>query len=532
MQPARSWESVHAPMYHGTISDRKMIWQALGASMSKKGYRRMPLSAMVIFLCTCSQPVAPERKPWDLHKMVASVQESVVTVAAVGAKGDILRIGSGFFIDRNGTLVTNDHVLDDAFAAKVKTVDGEIFTISTVTASNPLVDLIKVRVQIPPEQSVPAVLSDDDPGIADRVVVIGSPMGLAHTISEGIVAAVRNHPTLGKVYQLTAPISPGSSGGPVLNLRGQVIGVVSFQTVQGQNINFAVAIHALRTLSIEAREPSIAEWTLEKGARNPRLAAALCHQGARLSIKGKYEAALDYFRQATEANPDDPHAWSGLGSCYIGLNQPDHAIEALNRSIAVAPEDAAGHLMLAMYYKELGQFGRQIESLSQILRIDPENMGAHMDMADAYGRLGQTAKQIETYRQILKLKPDHVPTLQRMGRALGRVGRYKEALEALHRAGTLEPDNAEIYFEMGVIYNARNLPKEELQAYIRAIRVDPQMVPAHFSIALLFLKNGNRNMALQEYAILKSLDREVARKLFEMIYPESIDKTPAAEPDE
>jgi tetratricopeptide (TPR) repeat protein len=502
--------------------------------MSGKRYRYRPIALGFLgFLAfACSRPVVQEREPWDLHKMVAPVQPSVVTVAAMGANGNILRIGSGFFIDRNGTLVTNDHVLDDAFAGKVKTADGGIFTISAVIASNPLVDLIKVRVKIPPAQSVPAVLSADDPGIADRVVVIGSPMGLAHTISEGIVAAVRKHPTLGKVYQLTAPISPGSSGGPVLNLKGQVIGVISFQTVLGQNINFAVAINALQTLTIEAREPSIAEWTLEKGTGNPHQAANLCRQGVRLSIRGRYEAALNYFQQATEANPEDPHAWSGLGSCYIGLNQPDHAIEAFHRSIAVAPEDASGYLMLAMYYKELGQFGRQIDSLSRVIRIDPRNVSARMELADAYGRLGQTDAQIETYKKILEFKPDHVPTLHHMGRVLGRIGRYDKALETLRRAGNLAPDNAEIYYDMGVIYNARHLPAEELRAYIRAIRADPQMVPAHFSIAQLFLKQGNRKMALQEYTILKSLNREVARHLFEMIYPESLDTYRKAKPGE
>jgi tetratricopeptide (TPR) repeat protein len=499
--------------------------------MVKKVISLLAAGMTICAAIACAPVATPEKGPWDLHKMVVPVQQSVVTVAAMDAKGDILRIGSGFFIDRIGTLVTNDHVLDNAFAAMVKTVDGEIHAINAVIASNPLVDLIKVRVQIAPEQSIPVMLSDDEPVIANRVVVIGSPMGLAHTISEGIIAAVRYHPTLGKVYQLTAPISPGSSGGPVLDLKGQVIGVVSFQTAQGQNINFAVAAKALQSLTIEAREPSIAEWTLGKGARNPRLAAALCHQGARLSIKGEYKAALDYFRQATVANPENPHAWNGLGSCYIGLNQPDHAIEAFNRSIAAAPEDAGGYFMLAMFYKELGQSGRQIESLARVIRIDPENLNARMEMADAYGRMGQTKTQIETYRQILKLNPDHMPTLRRIGRVLGRVGRYNEALETLRRAGTLAPDNAGIYFDMGVIYHARKLPKEELQAYIRAIRADPQMVPAHFGIARLFLRQGDLKRALQEYAILKSLDKEAARNLYEMIYPESIDKTRKAGPE-
>jgi tetratricopeptide (TPR) repeat protein len=472
----------------------------------------------------CSRAVTPDHGPWDLRQVVAAVRQSVVTVAAMGAEGDVLRIGSGFFIDRDGTLVTNDHVLDGALEAKVKTADGDIFPISTVVGFNPLVDLIIVRAQIPPRRAVPVQLSSEEPNLADRVVVIGSPMGLSQTISEGIVSAVRKHPALGKVYQLTAPTSPGSSGGPVLDLKGRVIGVVSFQTALGQNINFAVAIKALQLMSYTTGEPSIAEWTLGSDARHPDQAASLCRRGARLSIKGEYKAALDYFRQAAATNPKDPHAWSGLGSCYIGMNQPHEAIEALNRSIEAAPDDAAGHLMLAMYYKDLGNYPRQIEVLLQAIRIEPDNLQARMELADAHAHLDQTEAQIEALKQILRRSPDHVPALQRMGQALGRIGRYGEALDTLRHAVALAPDNAEIHYAMGTIYHARNLPSEELQSYIRAIRSDPEMVPAHFSIALLFLRQGNPQLALREFAILKSLDKDAAQRLFEMIYPDTIDK--------
>lgn len=500
--------------------------------MSKKTLFLITLGITIVSVCACARALVPAEDSLDLHKAVAPVQRSVVTVAALGADGDVLRIGSGFFIDRDGTLVTSDHVLDGALEAKVKTAEGGVFPISTVIAYSPLVDLVKVRVQIPPGKAVPAVLAERGPSIADRVVVIGSPMGLPQTISEGIVAAIRKHPSYGEVYQLTAPISPGSSGGPVLNLKGRVIGVVSFQTAQGQNINFAVAIKALQVMSNAIGETSIAEWTLRNDARAPGQAASLCRQGAQLSIKGKYKAAQDYFQQAAAANPKDPHAWSGLGGCYIGLNQPDRAIEALNRAIAAAPDDAAGHYKLAMYFKELKQYGQQAAALSQAIRIAPGNMRARMELADAYEHLDQTEAQIEIYKQILDIHPDHVPAMQRLGRSLGNIGRYDKALDMLHRASALAPDNAEIYYDMGTIYHSRNLPSEELKSYVRAIRTDPRMAPAHFSIALLFLRQGNRKLALQEYAILKDLDQDAALRLFDKLYPDSIDKIRTMAPGE
>ena len=222
----------------------------------------------VLVLGACAGGAAYRQVPWELSHVVGPAQKSVVTVAAFDLDGERLKIGSGFFIHQDGTLVTNNHVLEGAYKAEIRTADGEKFLIEAVIARNPLMDLMKVRVDIPAEKVVPVQLADDAhlPVIADRVVVIGSPMGLEQTVSEGIVSAVRRLPAGGEVYQLTAPISQGSSGGPVLSLNGQVVGVVTFQAASGQNLNFAVSVKALRMMTNEASGLSRPNWP----SRRPR----------------------------------------------------------------------------------------------------------------------------------------------------------------------------------------------------------------------------------------------------------------------
>jgi tetratricopeptide (TPR) repeat protein len=454
--------------------------------------------------------------------MISPIQKSVVTIAAFDINGQVKTIGSGFFIHRDGTLVTNYHVLEAAYAAEIKTAAGEKYPVISVIAHNQFVDLMKVRVDIPEEIILPLTLSSEVSRIADRVVVIGSPLGLEQTLSEGIVSAVREHPESGKIYQFTAPISQGSSGSPVLNTKGEVIGVVTFQSAKGQNLNFAISIKALQMMPHASKEVSIAEWTLKNSGNDPKLAASLCSQGAKLSIRGKYKAALDYFQKATETNPNDPNAWHGLGSCYIGLDQQDNAIEAFHNSIAVDPEDPSGHLILAMYYKALRQYQQVVVSLLKGIKIDPENLQARFELADAYGNLNQTDDQIQSLKEILEIKPDHVPTLHRMGNTVGRIGRYDEALDLLLKASALEPDNAQIHFDIGVTYHHKKLPEKELRAYTRAIRVNPWMVPAHYNMGRLFLSQGNRKLALHQYEILRNLEKTTADKLFEKIYPSTL----------
>ena len=98
-------------------------------------------------------------------------------------------------------------------------------------------DIIRVSVDIPLNVVHPLSVSASVPEVGERVVVIGSPLGLERTVSDGIVSAIREIPAFGKIIQTTASLSSGSSGSPVVNMKGEVIGVATFQVVEGQNLN-------------------------------------------------------------------------------------------------------------------------------------------------------------------------------------------------------------------------------------------------------------------------------------------------------
>ena len=97
-----------------------------------------------------------------------------------------------------------------------------------------------MSVDIPEEAVQPLSMRTVPPEVGEKVFIIGTPFGLEKTVTDGIVSAIREIPDLGKIVQLTAPISPGSSGSPVLDMKGEVIGVATFFIVAGQNLNFAI----------------------------------------------------------------------------------------------------------------------------------------------------------------------------------------------------------------------------------------------------------------------------------------------------
>ena len=215
-------------------------------TMNRRCIHMLILLSGLFFWNACSRvPESSYPSLVDLPARVQPIQKSVVTVITFDVNERVSAIGSGFFISKSGILVTNHHVLDGAYNANVRTMDGSIYPVSGVISENQLVDLIKVRVDIPPDKISPINQSNRKPAVADRVFVVGSPMGLEQTVSEGIISAIRDLPAGGKVLQLTAPISRGSSGGPVFDRYSGVIGVVTYQAAKGQNLNFAIAIEAL-----------------------------------------------------------------------------------------------------------------------------------------------------------------------------------------------------------------------------------------------------------------------------------------------
>lgn len=472
----------------------------------------------------CSTAPEPSwRQPWRLQEVVGPVQPAVVTVINYDVDGRVASIGSGFFISQSGTLVTNYHVLEGAYHAAIRTMDGSRYPVAAVLAANRLADLITVRIDIPGNRITTVAIAKQAPSVAEAVFVIGSPMGLEQTVSEGIISAIREIPTGGNVYQLTAPISSGSSGGPVLNHHGEAVGVVTFQAARGQNLNFAISIDTLDGLPNNASEMSIAEWTIRNTQQGPALAASLCGKGTRLKIHGQYAEALTYFKKAAEANPDDSDAWYGLGSCYVGLNRPEAAIAAYQRPIAHNPDNAQAHFILAMYYKAIEQYEQEVLSLLEVLRIDPANVRARFELALAYGALDRTREQIETFKAILAARPDHLPTLLALGLTLAQNSRMQEALALLDRAREIEPDNALIHYNLGVTYNRMSRHEEAIQAYTRAIRANPRMDAAHYNLGITYLNQGQRSLALGQYDILNHLRSDRATALFEEIYPESAD---------
>ena len=203
-------------------------------------------------------PVAAQEQEPLAARIARENLPSVVTLIALDERDQPLALGSGFFITRDGVLVTNAHVVGGAVKVLVRWRGQSGVALKILNFARKY-DLVTIQTSF---TGTPAVLlaDSDTAAVGQDVVVLGSPQGLEGTVSTGIIGGLRILSGV-KFLQITAPISPGSSGGPVFNSQGRVIGISTATSAKGQNLNFALPANLLRdvpptTIAFTAAKPA------------------------------------------------------------------------------------------------------------------------------------------------------------------------------------------------------------------------------------------------------------------------------------
>jgi serine protease Do len=188
----------------------------------------------------------PER---SVRELVNDLGEAVVQVRTPAG------LGSGFFINADGFLITNFHVTEGETQISVEVylqrngqIERKIYKQVRIVALNKFADLALLRIEDKdaPKFSCVTLGDSDKMAVGDTVFAIGSPMGLERTVTEGILST-KTRQIEGNLYlQTTAQINPGNSGGPLFNLRGEVVGVINMKIAFGEGLGFAIPVEAVK----------------------------------------------------------------------------------------------------------------------------------------------------------------------------------------------------------------------------------------------------------------------------------------------
>jgi tetratricopeptide (TPR) repeat protein len=452
-----------------------------------------------------------------LPQLVRRIKPSAVAIETFDARGEKLSRGSGFFIDVD-RVVTNRHVIENAYRAEVHSYNGSIYPVKGVIAVDAEGDLALLKIDAPPNQVRPLPLDRTSPQEGESVVVIGNPFGLEGSVTNGIVSAVRDIPTFGRIIQITAPISPGSSGSPVVNMQGQVIGVATLQITGGQSVNFAIPSERISQLQSGALL-SLSDLVAASGRNKRAKAVQFFRDGLSFLSKDDCEKALPYFEKAVESDSNYAEAWAQTGFCKEKLGRHNEAIEASKRAVTLRPSaESYFNLGLANYY--LKQYREAVENYRQSIRLDPYNAAdAHYALGLVYRDWGRPDDEIQAYKQAIRLRPEYTSAYERLGARYLKSKKYVEAIELYKQLAALKPGDSSAPNSMGEAYLELGRLPEAAEAFRQAIRLKPDFGRAYYNLGKCFLAMGNRDAALEQYNILQNLDQDWAERLNNLINP-------------
>jgi len=434
--------------------------------------KRIHLLAFFFILLICSSVFAATP-----DSIFSDNNRSVVLVTPRDASGSPLRQGTGFIVSKDGVIVTNYHLVSDAKGIMV-TMGDTVLKVEGILSADRENDVVILK--IAGENLKPVKMGEPDKvALGETVYIMSSTQGFGNLLGIGIVSGMLQMNTSRKIFQIAAPLSEGSTGGPVFNKDGELIGVVTFLIQGAKNLYFAVPASLLGESVTGKKVTPLENAGIEDYRKIPEYWMNL---GFYCGTAGLHQEAIDAYTQALRIRPDLAEAFYYLGLSYSALQKYSDAIDAFKQAIRIKPHYLEALYNLGVALEDLGLHQEAIETFSQVLKLKPDCAEAYYGLGGAYTNLSRYQDAVDAFRQAVKLKPDYVEAYYNLGVACGLLGRYGEAADACKQALKLKPDLAEAHNNLGVAYLKLNRYEEAMDAYNQALKLRPDYQDARYNL--------------------------------------------------
>ena len=451
-----------------------------------------------------------------LKDIVKEAEQATFVIYTYDEYGTPKGIGSGFFIDKEGTGITNYHVLDGAVKAVLKTSDEEKYEINQVIASDRKWDIAKFTIKNDKNKTFNYLkFSNKEIEKGDKVYNISSPMGLEASVSEGIVSSLRSDGQHGNIIQVTAPISSGSSGSALLNHDGKVFAVATFKYNQGESLNFGVAINEEKLDLLEENE--FAKRNSKFNRKDNFIILNVPNSGDQNvvlnALEFKDDATIAYFSYTNlDMSADHMLIWTKLGEGDKGflIHDLDNNKKYYITSSSIGTDKENGtSVPLASNYKFKVFFPpiKDIPSNIDIVEgyepkswqfrnicIDEYKDNWEIDMNAyqkeyAYSNMheGHLADAENLFLAMLDEDPEDLQALNAMGIISFVLENYSNAEAYFTKAIEAHPNNSIGYLNRSQIYQLRGDNQSALRDLTQAVNNSAQS-DDYYKRALLYIK--------------------------------------------
>ena len=389
----------------------------------------------------------------------AKAKESTVRIVGFAFRGDDLGLGggTGFFIAPD-KIATNCHVaagVTGLMTAKLSHKET-VWLVEGVVAYDIAYDIAILKII---GEGTPLSLGDSDIlQIGEPVFLVGFPSPERnYKITEGVIEKIRKND---KRFRTTAEAYPGNSGSPVLNSKGEVIGIHYGHDPGNSPVN---AIKAL--LAGDTSTDSFTQWR----KRNDIRAYVHFTQGKRKYYDGDSGGALENFNKAIELTPNDAKIYKFRAKSKVELEDYQAAIEDYNQVIKLNPDDASAYKERAEAKRKLSNHASAIDDYNQAIQLNPKDAFTYRASADAKRKSGDNAGAIANYNQAIKLNPEDAEAYKNRGKSRAELGDDVGAIEDYSQALKLNPKDVFTYHDRADI-------KRQLGDYTGAIEDYNQVI--------------------------------------------------------
>jgi tetratricopeptide (TPR) repeat protein len=413
----------------------------------------------------------------DGKRIFENNKNSVVILFSYDREGHQIGHATGFIVRNDGVVLTNYHFVSKAAEIIVKTEDAMLAVkgllyidrdndIAMLKTGGNNLSAIKIR--------------DADTGAAgQKIYMIGSPLGEDKVLFDGTLSRIKDITPERKLLLMTVPVTKGSSGSPVFNETGEVIGIATFFMDGGQPFYFAMPVSQVKS-----------------------------------GLLLKKVTPLD--KAELIASEDTAEYWINLAAAYESLSLYSYASGAYQNAIRIKPEDAIAHNKLGIVFASLDIYSFAIREHTEAIKLKPDYQEAFYNLGIAYMKSDKIEKAAETFGEAIRLKPDDAKSYNNLAVAFFKSGKLKEAVEATKQAILIKPDYPEAYYNLGAVYTQMNMYSEAIEALKQFIRLKPDIPEVHLRLGIIYSMQDTES-ALKEYEILKKLDPNGAGVLHKII---------------
>lgn len=378
-----------------------------------KSFRILPF--LILLLPIGFPALAAEPTPRALSDIVEKAKGSVVSVIVSDAKGKAQGSGTGFVVSSDGKIVTCAHIVKDSQHVSIKFSDGRTLPAKNINLGQSGEERDLVIITVEAKKLIAIEIGDSrEVKVGEKIAVIGSPLGLDATVTEGILSALRTAPDSDlPLLQISAALSPGSSGSPVFDGHGKVIGVAQMGAKQGDSLNFAIPLKPSDGYEFglgniwpydwgkkmswieedrelkgdqefarrDRRDKDLTEedwkWLAARHPKNSEVSRRQAYApfqsvDSRTLSTATKERALILLRKSLSLNRMNTMAWSQIAQIATELKRFDEAIEARRAILEVDPEDATHWANLGEALKNNGNIDGAIMAYRRGVEVSSE----------------------------------------------------------------------------------------------------------------------------------------------------------------